>query len=169
MFRQAVALTGGIATGKSTAATILSLLGFRIIDADKIAREILENEKSSVKELFGDRYIGIDGNVDRKALGKLVFSDKTARKKLEALLHPLIRKEIERRSAREESFGKPYLVDIPLFFESGYYPIKHSIVVYAPKEVQLLRFMEREGLKYNEALRKVETQMDIEEKKQKAT
>ena len=63
MFRQAVVLTGGIATGKSTAAAILSLLGFRIIDADKIAREILENEESSVKELFGDRYIDIDGNI----------------------------------------------------------------------------------------------------------
>lgn len=167
-FRYAIALTGGIATGKSTVASLLALNGMRVIDADTISHEILDDSCEWVRENFGDEFI--DGSrVDRAKLGTLVFSDKEAKKKLEDFLHPKIRAEIERRSKKQDSFKFPYLIDIPLFFENGAYDIKESVVVYVPKDIQLERFMKRNGYSKEESLRRIESQMDIEEKKKRAT
>ncbi|WP_456393244.1 dephospho-CoA kinase [Nitratifractor sp.] len=168
-YEHAVVLTGGIATGKSTAATLLSLLGFRIIDADKIAHEVLEEMAPKIAERFGEASLLPDGGVDRKALGARVFADPAERRALEALVHPPIREEISRRSEEQERFGKPYLIDIPLFFETGDYPVERTVVVYAPREIQLLRLMEREGMGEAEALRRLDAQIDIEEKRRRAT
>ncbi len=167
-FEHAVALTGGIASGKSTACNLLRLYGLRVIDADAIAREILQAEADRIAEIFGDRYV-VDGKVDRKALGALVFSDKDARRELERLLHPKIREEIVRRSEEQDRLGGPYIVDIPLFFETGAYPIDKVIVVYAPREIQKRRLMEREGLSEDEVEARLDAQMDIEEKRRRAT
>ncbi len=167
-FEHAVALTGGIASGKSTACNLLRLYGLRVIDADAIAREALQAEAGRVAEIFGDRYV-VDGKVDRKALGALVFSDSEARKRLEELLHPKIREEIVRQSEEQDRLGGPYIVDIPLFFETGAYPIERVVVVYAPREIQKRRLMEREGLSEAEAEARLGAQMDIEEKKRRAT
>ena len=167
-FEHAVALTGGIASGKSTACNLLKLYGLRVIDADAIAREILRSEAKSIAKLFGEEYL-VNGEVDRKALGRLIFGDKDARKRLEELLHPKIRDEIVRRSEEQERFGGPYIVDIPLFFETGAYPIERVIVVYAPREVQKRRLMEREGLSEEEAEARLNAQIDIEEKRARAT
>ncbi len=167
-FEHAVALTGGIASGKSTACNLLRLYGLRVIDADAIAREALQAEAGRVAEIFGDRYV-VDGKVDRKALGALVFSDSEARKRLEELLHPKIREEIVRQSKEQDRLGGPYIVDIPLFFETGAYPIERVVVVYAPREIQKRRLMEREGLSEAEAEARLCAQMDIEEKKRRAT
>ncbi len=167
-FEHAVALTGGIASGKSTACNLLRLYGLRVIDADAIAREALQAEAGRVAEIFGDRYV-VDGKVDRKALGALVFSDSEARKRLEELLHPKIREEIVRQSKEQDRLGGPYIVDIPLFFETGAYPIERVVVVYAPREIQKRRLMEREGLSEAEAEARLGAQMDIEEKKRRAT
>ncbi len=168
-YEHAVVLTGGIATGKSTAATLLSLLGFRIIDADKIAHEVLEEMAPKIAEHFGEECLLPDGSVDRKALGARVFADPSERRALEALVHPPIREEIARRSEEQERFGKPYLIDIPLFFETGDYPVERTVVVYAPRETQLRRLMEREGMEEAEALRRLDAQIDIEEKRRRAT
>ena len=168
-YEHAVVLTGGIATGKSTAATLLSLLGFRIIDADKIAHEVLEEMAPKIAEHFGEECLLPDGSVDRKALGARVFADPSERQALEALVHPLIREEIARLSEEQERFGKPYLIDIPLFFETGDYPVERTVVVYAPRETQLRRLMEREGMEEAEALRRLDAQIDIEEKRRRAT
>ncbi len=167
-FEHAVALTGGIASGKSTACNLLRLYGLRVIDADAIAREALQAEAGRVAEIFGDRYV-VDGKIDRKALGALVFSDSEARKRLEELLHPKIREEIVRQSEEQDRLGGPYIVDIPLFFETGAYPIERVVVVYAPREIQKRRLMEREGLSEAEAEARLGAQMDIEEKKRRAT
>ncbi|BDY13153.1 dephospho-CoA kinase [Hydrogenimonas cancrithermarum] len=167
-FKHAVALTGGIASGKSTACNLLKLYGLRIIDADAIARQILDDEADAVAELFGDEYVA-DGKVDRKRLGQLIFSDKEARKQLEVLLHPKIREEIVRQSEVQDRLGGPYIVDIPLFFETGSYPIEKVIVVYAPRETQKKRLIEREGLGEEEAEARLNAQIDIEEKRKKAT
>jgi dephospho-CoA kinase len=107
--------------------------------------------------------------VDRKKLGALIFSDETARKRLEYLLHPKIREEIERQSEAQDALGGPYIVDIPLFYETGSYPIDQVIVVYAPRETQKKRLMEREGLGEAEAEARLNAQMDIEEKRKRAT
>jgi len=167
-FEHAVALTGGIASGKSTACNLLRLYGLRVIDADAIARDILQAEAANVGRIFGSRYV-VDGKVDRKALGALVFSDRDARKRLEELLHPKIREEIVRRSEEQDRLGGPYIVDIPLFFETGAYPIDRVVVVYAPREIQKERLIEREGLSEAEAEARLDAQIDIEEKKERAT
>jgi len=144
IYSNAVALTGGIATGKSTVAKIFRSFGYTVIDADAIAHEILKTQVKAIGKEFGKAFI-VSGSVDRKALGALVFSDSAERKKLEALLHPLIRLEIEKRAAEEEKQAKPYFVDIPLFFETEGYPIKKSLLVYASKEQQLRRLISRDS------------------------
>lgn len=167
-YKHAIALTGGIATGKSTAASLLMLNGMRIIDADTISHEILDASLAWVRENFGEAFV--DGTkVNRTKLGTLIFSDKEAKKKLEDFLHPKIRAEIETRSIKQDSLGFAYLIDIPLFFEKGAYDIQESVVVYTPKEIQLERFMKRNGYSKEESLRRIESQMDIEEKRKRAT
>ena len=167
-FAYAVVLTGGIATGKSTVATIFKGFGFQIIDADKIAHETLEKHQNKIIELFGKEYV-VDNRVDRKALGRLIFAHKEEKLRLEKLLHPLIFSEIETQSKKLDREQKPYLVDIPLFFESSRYPIKESIVVYIPKELQLQRLMERDKTTKEEALQRINAQLPIDKKKQRAT
>ena len=163
-YKYAIALTGGIATGKSTVASLLNLGGIRIIDADKISHEILDNSYEWVADIFGAEYI--DGKkVNRSKLGMLIFSNNDKKKILEDYLHPKIKKEIEIRSKAQDKFKFPYLIDIPLFFEKQSYPIKESVVVYTPKEIQLERFMKRNGFNKEESLRRIESQIDIEEKK----
>jgi len=167
-FEYAVALTGGIATGKSSATAMLMLYGFKFIDADKIAHAMLDTHAVQIGKLFGDEYLE-KGKVNRKKLGGLIFSDSQKKAQLEAFLHPLIYTEIETQAIKQDSFKKPYIIDIPLFFETSRYPIADAIVVYATKEQQLERLIKREGFSQEEALRRIEAQMDIEAKKQKAT
>ncbi len=167
-FEYAVALTGGIASGKSTATIMLSLFGFRFIDADKIAHQIIETQHQKIINIFGETSI-VDGKVDRKALGKIIFSNKEKKKELEELMHPLIYKEILAQSKRQDKHQKPYLIDIPLFFEKGNYPIAESVVVYTPKSKQIQRLMDRDNITKEEAIQKIESQMPIEEKRNNAT
>ena len=113
-FKYAIVLTGGIATGKSSVAKIFAEHGFEIIDADKIAHKVLDEQHEKIIQVFGDEFVK-DGKVQRKALGAVVFADNEKRKQLEALLHPLIYREIEEAAETLDRFGEPYLVDIPLF------------------------------------------------------
>ncbi len=92
-----------------------------------------------------------------------------AKKELEAFLHPKIRAAIEEESDKQDRLKYPYLIDIPLFFETASYPIKNSVVVYTPKTLQLERFMKRNGFSEEESLRRIESQMDIDEKRSRAT
>jgi len=167
-FKYAIALTGGIATGKSTVAKIFSSLGFEIIDADKIAHEILDKEYKKVAELFGEKYL-LNKKVNRKALGALIFANQDEKLRLEALLHPLIFSEIESKSIELDMKKRPYLVDIPLFYESKRYDIEKVIVVYIPKELQLDRLMKRDSSKKEEALQRIDSQINIEIKREKAS
>jgi len=167
-FEYAIALTGGIATGKSTVASLLALNGMRVIDADCISHEILDASLLWVKETYGQEYVN-NSKVNRAKLGKLVFSDEKAKKTLEEFLHPKIRAEIEQRSIKQDSFKFPYLIDIPLFFENGAYDIKESVVVYTPTDVQLERFIKRNSYSEEESLKRIAFQMPIDEKKEKAT
>lgn len=167
-FKYAVALTGGIATGKSTVANLLREKGFVVIDADKIAHQVLDPQCAKIIEMFGEAFV-VNGKVDRKALGSVVFADMQKRKMLESLLHPLIYEEIERQSAAEDGKQKLYFVDIPLFFETARYPIARSLLVYATKEQQLNRLMQRDGYNMENAMQRIDAQMRIEEKRHKAT
>lgn len=166
-YQNAYALTGGIATGKSTVCSLLKIQGFSIIDADVIAKEELKNATGQIREAFGDDVFE-QGRVDRKKLANLIFNSKQKREKLNAILHPRIREKIDEQAKLLDVKGIPFILDIPLFFESGGYECKMSVVVYTPKEIQLQRLINREGLSEAEANKRVEAQMDIEEKKLKA-
>ena len=163
-FKYAVALTGGIATGKSSVAKMFESDGFTVIDADRIAHEILEEQKGKIVDMFGEMMI-VEGKVDRKALGAVVFADPLKRKALEQLLHPLIYTRIEDEAKAEDKKRKPYIVDIPLFFEGKRYPIERSLVVYASQVQQIERAMQRDGLGREAVLERIAAQIDIEEKR----
>jgi len=167
-FEYAIALTGSIATGKSTVASLLALNGMRVIDADTISHEILDNSSEWVKETFGEIYVS-GTKVLRAKLGELVFSDTKAKETLEEYLHPKIRLEIEKRSEKQDGFKFPYLIDIPLFFENNNYNIKDSVVVFTPSDIQLERFMKRNGYSKEDSLKRIATQLPIEEKRERAT
>ena len=165
-YEHAIVLTGGISTGKSTVSNILhDHYGLEIIDADKIAKEVLPLHVNEVRAIFGERIIDEEGKIDRKALGAIIFNDKAEREKLNAFLHPLIREEIFKRSQTLEEKKKPYIIDIPLYFESEGYHCKVVVVVYAPIEVQRKRLMIRENFTKEEAQKRIDAQISIEEKK----
>jgi dephospho-CoA kinase len=168
MFKNAVVLTGGIATGKSTVANLFMLHGFLTIDADKIAHKLLDIHSDKIASLFGQEYVE-NGKVLRKKLGNLIFNDIDEKKKLEHFIHPLIKEEIGKEASLFESKNKPYLIDIPLFFENKNYDIAKSIVVYTPKEIQIQRLQKRDNCDEVTALARINNQMDIEEKKALAT
>lgn len=167
-FKYAIALTGGIATGKSTVASLFMLHGFLSIDADKIAHKLLDIHYKDIQELFGDEYIQ-DKKVLRKKLGNLIFNNIEQKRKLEEFIHPLIKKQIVQEAKVFEKQKKPYLIDIPLFFENKSYDIDKSIVVYTPKDIQIKRLINRDKCTKDEAQIRIENQMDIEEKKNLAT
>ncbi|MEA3290482.1 MAG: dephospho-CoA kinase [Campylobacterota bacterium] len=166
-FKNAIALTGGIATGKSTVASLFMLHGFLTIDADQIAHKLLDENYKTIEELFGNQYIE-DKKVLRKKLGDLIFNNEDEKLKLEQFIHPLIKEQIIKEAAVFEQQNKPYLIDIPLFFEKRNYDIKRSVVVYTPKEIQLQRLTKRDDISEDDAKSRISNQMDIEEKKKLA-
>lgn len=167
-FKHAIALTGGIATGKSTVTSLFMLHGFLTIDADKIAHKLLNINSLEIAKLFGEEYVE-NGLVLRKKLGNLIFNNKEEKDKLEKFIHPLIKESIINEAKIFESQQKPYLIDIPLFFERQHYNIEKSIVVYTSKETQVKRLMKRDSSTKEEALSRINNQMDIEEKKTLST
>lgn len=167
LFKNAIALTGGISTGKSTVCNLFKLHGFLTIDADKIAHRLLDENSHKIASMFGEQYVE-NGKVLRKELGKIIFSNEENKLKLEALLHPLIKEEIIKESKIFEEQNKPYFVDIPLFFEKMHYPIPKSLVIYTPKNLQIERLMKRDDISEDEAKLKISNQMDIEEKRKLA-
>lgn len=168
LFKYAIALTGSISTGKSTAVELLKQTGFHVIDADSVAHQVLDDQHQAIAKEFGEKYVR-DGKVERKSLGNMIFADPEKRKVLEALLHPLIYARIAEESTLLDKRAEPYIVDIPLFFEGGRYAIENVIVVYATKEQQLKRLMDREGYSEKEALLRIDAQIDIKEKRKNAS
>ncbi|MEA3316202.1 MAG: dephospho-CoA kinase [Campylobacterota bacterium] len=167
-FKYAIALTGGIATGKSTVASLFMLHGFLTIDADKVAHKLLDENYKWISDTFGKKYIE-NNKVIRKKLGELIFNNEIEKKRLESFLHPLIKQKIIEEANIFETQKKPYLIDIPLFFENNNYNISKSIVVYTPKEIQLQRLTNRDKSTKGEALVRINNQMNIEDKKKLAS
>jgi dephospho-CoA kinase len=167
-FKNGIVLTGSIATGKSTVAALFKMFKFLVIDADKIAHKLLDENFVFIEKNFGKEFVA-NKKVIRDKLAKLVFNNKDLLTQLENFLHPLIKQAIIKEAKLYEEQNKPYLIDLPLFFEKKNYNIDKIIVVYTPKHIQLQRLMKRDNISKKEALQKISLQIDIENKKQKAT
>ena len=162
------ALTGGIATGKSYCLGRFSALGAAVIDADRLARDAVapgSHGLARVIERFGAQFLTPEGTLDRAALGRLVFSDRTARAELEAIIHPEVYRHIDAWFANLPAGTRVAIADIPLLFETGHQHDFDVVIVCAcsPAE-QLRRLMARDGLSEEAARARLDAQWPIDEK-----
>lgn len=175
MKQNKIGITGSIASGKSVLTAYLLGLGFPVIDADAIARDLVQPRSDTLKEIadiFGEDMILSDGNLDRDKLGKRVFSDEDARNRLNEIMHPAI---VRAMLDLSENFHGLVFYDVPLLFEQ-IDDIKESglefdaiWLVDAKEDVQLARLMARDGIDEAYAKEKIASQMPLEEKKKLAT
>ena len=168
-----IGLTGSIASGKSTVAKMIESYGLPIVDADVVARQVVEPGTPTLKkieEAFGPEVIAHDGSMDRAKVGSIIFHNEEMRKTLNGIIHPAIREEMLRQRDEFISFGeKNIFMDIPLLFESKLeHFVEKIIVVSVNREVQLQRLMERNGFTEEEANARIATQIPVKEKEQLA-
>ena len=169
-----VGLTGGISSGKSTVSSYLKQLKIPVIDADEVARKVVEPNSQGAREIrktFGSDVFEEDGSLNRQKLGALIFSNAENRQKLDDLLQPLIKimilDEIEEYRQKGETM---IVLDLPLLFEKHYEKLcEEIIVVYVPRKLQLERLMKRNQYTKQEALSRIDSQLSIEEKRKRAT
>ncbi|MFC5451836.1 dephospho-CoA kinase [Paenibacillus aestuarii] len=166
-----IGLTGGIACGKSTVSQMLVSRGALLVDADQIARDVVEPGSPVLERVaahFGQAVLQADGALNRKKLGEIVFKNPDARKDLESLLHPPIRARMREQmeTAEREQPQRLVVVDVPLLYESGLQSMfQEVLVVYVPRHVQIERLMERDGISESAALDRLNAQMSIEDKR----
>ena len=145
-----VGLTGGIGSGKSTVADLLAALGAEVVDTDAIAHELTGAQGAAMSQIaaaFGPSVVCPDGALDRAAMRRLVFSDPSARSRLQDILHPMIRRESSARC--EQAYAAPYVVlVVPLLIESGAYlqKVHRILVVDCDESIQVNRVMQRSGM-----------------------
>jgi dephospho-CoA kinase len=166
------ALTGGIATGKSHCLARFGALGAAVVDADRLAREAVAPGTpglARIVERFGPGFVRVDGTLDRPALGRLIFADRTARADLEAIIHPEVYRRIGEWFANLPAGTRVAIADIPLLFETGHQHDFEVVIVCAcaPAE-QLRRLMARDGLTEAAARARLDAQWPIEEKAARA-
>jgi dephospho-CoA kinase len=165
-----IGLTGGIAAGKTVVADRLAELGAVRIDADRLAREVVEPGTPALAEIarrFGSGVIAADGTLDRPALGAIVFQDPDARRDLEAITHPAVRALSARRIAEAGEADPDAVVvyDIPLLVESGRVDeFERIVVVQAPREERIRRLVELRGMAREEAERRIASQAADEDR-----
>jgi dephospho-CoA kinase len=168
-----VALTGGIATGKSYCLARFAALGVPAIDADRLAREAVapgSRALEAVAERFGRSVLLPDGSLNRAALGRIVFNDRAARADLEAIVHPEVYRRISEWFATRPPATPLAMADIPLLFETGHnHDFDRIIVAACDSSMQLRRLMSRDGLSESEARARLDAQWPIEEKVARAT
>lgn len=168
------ALTGGIATGKSTVASMFEALGAVIIDADKAAREVIRPGTScweKLHELLGNGYFGSDGALERRKLRERILRDDTCRSRVNAILHPSIMTAMEEEweASIASHPNQPVLFDIPLLYETNLtHRFERIILVYTPPETQVRRLMARDDLNREEAEKTLEIQLPIDHKRRMA-
>jgi dephospho-CoA kinase len=169
-----VGLTGGVATGKSTVAKMFKQCGATVINADLLARQVVEPGKPAwraIVKLFGKTVLNQDRSLDRQALGSIIFRNPKKRRQLECIIHPRVARE-QQRLVRRIAKGKPRAVviyEVPLLFEAGVDKrVDTTIVVTADRETQLARLKKRNGLSRAESLRRISSQMPLAKKIQRA-
>jgi dephospho-CoA kinase len=168
-----VGLTGGIACGKTVVRQMLARRGAFTIDADEIVHELMAPGTAlsrEIEEKFGAAMIAPDGSVDRAKLGTKVFSDAELRGRLNRIVHPHVIEEEKRQlAAAEKRAERVAVVDAALMIETGtFQDYDYLLVVYCPRAIQVERLMRRGGFSEEEATRRVDSQLPVEEKKQYA-
>ena len=169
-----IGLTGGIGTGKSTVAAMLVARGAALVDADRLAREVVEPGTPGLAEIvaeFGPGVLLPDGSLDRPALGAVVFADEGRRLRLNAITHPRVGELMQQRVAEALASAAPLVVvDVPLLFEGNRQGgFEGTMLVWAPPPVQLARLVERDGWPEDEARRRIAAQMPVDDKRALAT
>ncbi|NLX62381.1 MAG: dephospho-CoA kinase [Tissierellia bacterium] len=172
-----IGLTGGIASGKSTVSDIIKSIGYKVIDADIISREVVEKDKEAYLEVvkyFGEDILDESGNINRKKLGSIIFNNPLEREKLNSILHPYILDSIKEQIKKDKE-STLIFVDIPLLIEvlddiklKG---IKFDEIwlVYVDEKTQLERLMKRDNITEEEAIKRIRAQMPMEIKVKYAT
>ncbi|WP_249030031.1 dephospho-CoA kinase [Tannockella kyphosi] len=159
-------ITGSIACGKSTVTKYLLEKGYIVVDSDKLSHQALFDEtcKKQIYELFPEVFI--NNNIDRKKLGAILFSNKIAKKQIESIIHPYV---IEKLNAAKKLDQNILFLDIPLLYEAKLEGLVDKvIVVYVTKDIQIERLIKRDNCTKEQALQRINNQIDIEEKRKKA-
>ncbi|WP_280769881.1 dephospho-CoA kinase [Salipaludibacillus daqingensis] len=169
-----IGLTGGIATGKSTVSAMLKKEGIPIIDADIVAREVVElgsNAYHQIVDHFGLSILKQDGTINREKLGNIVFEKKHERNILNNIVHPAVREEMSRQAHFYKNEGHQLIVmDIPLLVENDlFHMVDEVVLVYVPESIQLKRLRARNDYTEQEAKQRMDSQLSIEKKKQYAS
>jgi len=164
-----IGLTGGVGSGKSTVAEMMRELGAQVVDADEATHAVYEPGSpgfDAVVREFGDAYVE-SGHIDRSRLGELVFRDDDARRRLNSIVHPLVREWMAQRTAEAAERGAEVVVqDVPLLFENGLERLFSSVVlVYVPEEIQVERLVSGRGFTPERARAMIAAQMPIENKR----
>lgn len=163
-----LALTGGIACGKSETGRILTEEGFAVLDVDTLAHKLMAAGMpvfQRVVSRFGDGVVGVDGEIDRQALGRIVFRDPEALKELNALVHPEVIEEAEQWKARQSG---DCAVLIPLLFEAGWTKGWTAIICVSAGEETIFQRLEKRGLSRDEARIRISAQMPLREKEKRS-
>jgi len=162
-------LTGGIGSGKTMVGTMFTELGAELIDADQLAREVVEPGQPALEEIvtsFGRDILRPDGRLDRRKLAGIVFADASARARLNAITHPRIRERMDAAIAARRDRAGVLIVDIPLLFENARTGlVEKVIVVWVDPRTQFRRLIERGGLTEEEARQRIAAQMPLDEKR----
>lgn len=166
-----IGLTGGIASGKSTVSELLSVFGFKVVDADKAAREAVKKGSkglAQVREVFGDEAIDENGEMNRRYMGDLVFNHPEKRLELNAIIHPIVRDIMEEKQEYLKQ-GYNVIMDIPLLFENELENTVDEVwVVYTSESIQMDRLMQRNNLSLEDAKARVYSQISIDKKSRMA-
>lgn len=167
------AITGSMGSGKSTVSRVVAAAGVPVVDADQVARAVVERGTPGLAEIidaFGTGCLDEAGALDRKALGRVVFSDAAQRERLNAIVHPRVRDEVARRVAEYGRAGAELVAyDIPLLFETGQQArFRPVVVVVAPEAECIERVMARDGLSRSDAQQRWESQVPLEQKRRLA-
>lgn len=171
-----IGLTGGVASGKSAVAAVLRARGAAIVDADTIARDVVrpgETAYRGIVEAFGPSVVAPDGALDRKALAARIFAEEAARRRLNALTHPHIRRRMADEAARLASSAETAVIvfDIPLLLDTTDgrdLDLDGIVVVYADSETRVRRLIARDGMPEDEARRRLAAQVPLEDKVKRA-
>jgi dephospho-CoA kinase len=169
-----VGLTGGIATGKTTILNALNALGATTLSADEASRALTATggeALGAIRETFGDAVFAPDGALDRRALGAIVFGDADRRRALEAILHPAVQRMLLRDvEAARQAGVRAVVMEVPLLFETGMDALCDEVwVAFLDDENRILRLMNRDRLTREEALLRIESQMPLAEKAERAS